>query len=235
MIAAGAVDTLWPGRPYPRGAPWDGLGVNFALFSECAERVELCLFDVSGRHEIKRLTLREQTDHVWHGYLPQARPSLLYGYRVHGRYRPKEGLRCNGNKLLIDPYARQIVGSLRWHDALFGYRIGHADLDLSFDRRDSAPYMPRCKVIEPAFSWGDDRPPRTPCAVEPRPSCARPRPAARTPPVAPPPIRGSPRCSQDARRREQRQQYEPHESPATRIGSKSPLSQPPVEPGVRHF
>jgi len=162
MIAAAAVDTLWPGRPYPMGASWDGLGVNFALFSEGAERVELCLFDASGRHEVKRLTLREQTDHVWHGYLPQARPGLLYGYRVHGRYRPKDGLRYNGNKLLIDPYARQIVGSLRWHDALFGYRFGHADLDLSFDRRDSAPYMPRCKVIEPAFTWGDDRAPNVP-------------------------------------------------------------------------
>jgi len=162
MIAAGTVDTLWPGRPFPLGATWDGLGVNFALFSECAERVELCLFDASGRHEIKRLALREQTEHVWHGYLPQARPGLLYGYRVHGRYRPKEGLRCNANKLLLDPYAQQIVGDLRWHDALFGYRVGHPDLDLSFDRRDSAPYTPRCKVIEPAFSWGDDRAPNVP-------------------------------------------------------------------------
>jgi glycogen operon protein len=162
MIEASTVETLWPGRPFPLGATWDGLGVNFALFSECAERVELCLFDASGRHEIKRLTLREQTEHVWHGYLPQARPGLLYGYRVHGRYRPKEGLRCNANKLLLDPYAQQIVGDVRWHDALFGYRVGHPDLDLSFDRRDSAPYMPRCKVIEPAFSWGDDRAPNVP-------------------------------------------------------------------------
>jgi isoamylase len=162
MIEAGTVDTLWPGRPYPMGATWDGLGVNFALFSECAERVELCLFDTSGRHEIKRLALREQTDYVWHGYLPQARPGLLYGYRVHGRYRPADGLRSNPNKLLIDPYARQIVGSLRWHDALFGYRVGHADADLSFDRRDSAPYMPRSRVIEHAFSWGDDRAPNVP-------------------------------------------------------------------------
>ena len=162
MIEAGTVDTLWPGRPYPMGATWDGLGVNFALFSECAERVELCLFDPSGRHEIKRVTLREQTDYVWHGYLPQARPGLLYGYRVHGRYRPAEGLRSNPNKLLIDPYTRQIVGNVRWHDALFGYRIGHHDADLSFDRRDSAPYMPRSRVIEHAFSWGDDRAPNVP-------------------------------------------------------------------------
>jgi glycogen operon protein len=138
------------------------MGVNFALFSEHAERVELCLFDAGGRNEVKRLRLREQTDQVWHGYLPQARPGQLYAWRVYGPYRPKEGLRFNGNKLLLDPYARSILGSVRWHDALFGYRIGHADGDLSFDRRDSAPYMPRCKVIETAFSWGDDKPPRVP-------------------------------------------------------------------------
>jgi isoamylase len=162
MISPSALDTLWPGRPHPLGATWDGMGVNFALFSEGAERVELCLFDRSGRHEVKRLTLRERTDHVWHGYLPQARPGLLYGYRVYGRYHPQDGLRFNANKLLIDPYARQLVGPLRWHDALYGYRIGHHDVDVSFDRRDSAPYMPRCKVIDSAFSWGDDRPPKVP-------------------------------------------------------------------------
>jgi glycogen operon protein len=136
--------------------------VNFALFSEAAERVELCLFDASGRHEVARLALREQTDQVFHGYLPQARPGLLYGYRVHGPYRPHEGHRFNGHKLLLDPYARSIVGPLRWHDALFGYRIGHPQRDLSFDRRDSAPFLPRCKIVESAFTWGDDRPPRVP-------------------------------------------------------------------------
>ncbi|MEO7852913.1 MAG: glycogen debranching protein GlgX [Rubrivivax sp.] len=162
MATGQDIDALWPGRPYPRGASWDGMGVNFALFSERAERVELCLFDANGRNEVKRLRLREQTDQVWHGYLPQARPGQLYGWRVYGPYRPKEGLRFNGNKLLLDPYARNILGNVRWHDALFGYRIGHADGDLSFDRRDSAPYMPRCKVIETAFSWGDDKPPRVP-------------------------------------------------------------------------
>ncbi len=162
MATGDYIDALWPGRPYPRGASWDGMGVNFALFSEHAERVELCLFDAGGRNEIKRLRLREQTDQVWHGYLPQARPGQLYGWRVYGPYRPKDGLRFNGNKLLLDPYARNILGSVRWHDALFGYRIGHGDGDLSFDRRDSAPYMPRCKVIETAFSWGDDKPPRVP-------------------------------------------------------------------------
>ncbi len=158
----GPFDTIWRGRPSPRGASWDGLGVNFALFSEHAEHVELCVFDASGRHELQRIALPEQTDHVFHGFLPQARPGLLYGYRVYGPYRPLDGHRYNGHKLLLDPYARNIVGALRWHDALFGYRIGHADGDLSFDRRDSAAYMPRCKVLESAFSWGDDRPPNVP-------------------------------------------------------------------------
>ena len=163
MIAGrGLIDAVWPGRPFPRGAIWDGLGVNFALFSEHAERVELCLFDVSGRHEVQRVVLPEQTDQVFHGYLPQARPGQLYAYRVFGPYKPQDGHRFNGHKLLLDPYARNIVGQLRWHDALFGYRIGHDDGDLSFDRRDSAPYLPRCKVIESAFSWGDDRRPDVP-------------------------------------------------------------------------
>jgi glycogen operon protein len=155
-------DAVWPGQPYPRGATWDGMGVNFALFAESAERVELCVFDASGKHELQRVRLREQTDQIWHAYLPQARPGMLYGWRVHGPYRPREGHRFNPHKLLLDPYARNIVGALRWHDALFGYRIGHDERDLSFDRRDSAPYMPRCKVVDTAFSWGDDRPPRVP-------------------------------------------------------------------------
>ncbi|HEY6133033.1 MAG TPA: alpha-amylase family glycosyl hydrolase, partial [Rubrivivax sp.] len=162
MHPSPVIDALWPGKPYPRGANWDGMGVNFALFSEHAERVELCLFDASGRNEIARLAFREQTDQIFHGYLPQARPGQLYGYRVYGPYRPNDGHRFNGNKLLLDPYARHIVGSIRWHDALFGYRVGSAQGDLSFDRRDSAPYLPRCKVIEPAFSWGDDRRPAVP-------------------------------------------------------------------------
>jgi glycogen operon protein len=162
MLAQPAIDALWPGQPYPRGASWNGMGVNFALFSESAERVELCLFDRSGRQEVKRLALREQTDQIFHGYLPQARPGLLYGYRVYGPYNPKAGHRFNGNKLLLDPYARNIVGRIRWHDALFGYRIGHSQEDLSFDRRDSALYLPRCKVVETGFTWGDDRRPNVP-------------------------------------------------------------------------
>ena len=132
------ITAVWPGRPYPRGATWDGEGVNFALFSEHAERVELCIFDATGRRELQRIELRERTDQVWHCYLPEARPGLLYGYRVHGPYRPEEGHRFNPHKLLLDPYARNIVGALRWSDALFGYTVGHKRGDLSFDRRDSA-------------------------------------------------------------------------------------------------
>jgi glycogen operon protein len=153
---------VWPGRPYPLGATWDGSGVNFALFSEHAQGVELCLFDSRGRREVERVELKDQTDLVWHGYLPQARPGLCYGYRVHGPYTPAEGHRFNANKLLLDPYARGIVGRLRWSDAPFGYRVRSPRSDLSFDRRDSAPSMPRCQVVDPAFHWGDDRPPATP-------------------------------------------------------------------------
>ena len=153
------IGAVWPGRTYPHGALWDGEGVNFALFSEHAEKVELCIFDPGGKREVQRIEFREQTDMVWHCYLPEARPGLLYGYRVHGPYRPEQGLRFNPNKLLLDPYARNIVGPLRWSDALYGYTIGHRKEDLSFDRRDSAAGMPRCKVIDPAFTWGNDRSP----------------------------------------------------------------------------
>ncbi len=156
------ITAVWPGGPYPRGATWDGEGVNFALFSEHATRVELCVFDASGRHERQRIEIGECTDLVWHCYLPEARPGLLYGYRVHGPYEPEKGLRFNPNKLLIEPYAKQLEGRLRWSDAHFGYRLGHSKADLSFDKRDSAPGTPKCRVIDPAFTWGDDRPPRTP-------------------------------------------------------------------------
>ena len=156
------ITAVWPGRPYPRGAIWDGEGVNFALFSEHAEKVELCLFDDEGRRELQRIELREQTDLVWHCYLPEARPGMLYGYRVHGPYRPEDGHRFNPNKLLLDPYARNIDGQVRWSDALFGYTIGSKREDLSFDRRDSARGMPKCKVIDPAFTWGEDRRPSVP-------------------------------------------------------------------------
>jgi len=153
---------VWPGKPYPLGATWDGEGVNFALFSERAEKVELCLFDPSGRRETYRIFMPEYTDQVWHCYLPEARPGFVYGYRVHGAYDPAKGLRFNRHKLLLDPYARQIQNGMRWHDSLFGYKIGSRHEDLSFDRRDSAPGMLKGIVIDPAFTWGADTPPRTP-------------------------------------------------------------------------
>jgi len=153
---------VWPGKPYPLGPTWDGEGVNFALFSEHAERVELCLFDESGRREIHRVPIREQTDQVWHCYLPEARPGLLYGYRVRGPYEPAKGLRFNHHKLLLDPYAKQIRNGLKWHDSLFGYKIGHRNEDQSYDRRDSAAGMLKGVVVDAAFTWGADRAPRTP-------------------------------------------------------------------------
>jgi len=153
------IRSVWPGVPYPRGATWDGEGVNFSLFSENAEKVELCLFDPSGRRELHRIALPERTNHIWHGTCRGA-SGLLYGYRVHGPYAPTRGHRFNPHKLLLDPYAKDIAGPLRWSDAHFGYRIGHRNADLSFDRRDNAVGMPKCRVIDGAFTWGDDRPPR---------------------------------------------------------------------------
>jgi isoamylase len=150
------------GKPFPLGATWDGLGVNFALFSAHATRVELCLFDLEGAQELQRVDLPEYTDEVWHGYLPDARPGTVYGYRVHGPYEPDAGHRFNPAKLLIDPYARQLVGGLEWHDALFGYTIGHADADLSLDERDSARYIPKARVIDSAFTWGSALRPSVP-------------------------------------------------------------------------
>ncbi|HSE95855.1 MAG TPA: glycogen debranching protein GlgX, partial [Methylomirabilota bacterium] len=152
-----------PGAPHPLGATWDGAGVNFALFSEHATAVELCLFDPddAGR-EILRLPVSERTDLVWHLYLPEVRPGQLYGYRVHGPYAPEAGHRFNPAKVLLDPYARAIAGDVMWDDALFGYRIGDPDEDLRPDDRDSAPFVPKGVVVDPAFTWGDDRPPRTP-------------------------------------------------------------------------
>ncbi|HEX2828556.1 MAG TPA: glycogen debranching protein GlgX [Burkholderiales bacterium] len=148
------------GLPDPLGATWDGLGVNFALFSANATRVELCLFDARGEREIERIVLPEYTDEVWHGYLPDARPGTVYGYRVHGPYEPEQGHRFNANKLLLDPYAKALVGELRWDDALFGYKLGEDDL--SFDERDSAPFMLKCRVVDPAFTWGRERKPNVP-------------------------------------------------------------------------
>jgi isoamylase len=152
---------LHEGRPHPLGATWDGLGVNFAIFSAHATKVELCLFDDRGEREVERIALPEYTDEVWHGYLPDARPGTTYGFRVHGPYEPAAGHRFNPNKLLLDPYARQIVGHIDWNPALFGYVLESGD-DLSFDKRDSAPCMVKARVIDPAFTWGRERRPETP-------------------------------------------------------------------------
>jgi isoamylase len=149
---------VWRGHPQPLGATWDGEGVNFALFSERAERVELCLFDPRTRRETERIAMRWRTNQVWHCYLPEARPGWLYGYRVYGTYDPKQGLRFNPHKLLLDPYAKHIDGDIKWSDALFGYRVGGAREDLAMDRRDDAPGMPKCRVVDTAFTWGEDRP-----------------------------------------------------------------------------
>jgi isoamylase len=147
------------GAPAPLGATFDGRGVNFALFSTHATAVDLCLFDPQGRRELQRIRMPRRTDHVWHVYLYGACPGQLYGYRVHGPYDPRHGHRFNPNKLLIDPYARQLFGRIRWHDAVFGYRAGAHRSDLTLDRRDSAPMVPKCVVEEPTHHWGDDRPP----------------------------------------------------------------------------
>ena len=155
-------DVLVPSSPYPLGAVWDGRGTHFAVFSEHAERMELCLFDHTGRHEIARLPMPECTDQVWHGYLHNARPGQLYGYRAYGPYDPKRGQRFNPNKLLLAPNARQLAGQLHWHDALYGYRVGSGRGDLSFDRRDSAAHMPKAVVTDEYFDWGGDRLPNIP-------------------------------------------------------------------------
>ena len=154
---------VWPGRPYPLGATWDGKGVNFAVFSEHAERMELCLFgapeDDSEKHRIR---LIQRTDFVWHCYVPGMRPGQLYGYRAHGPYAPHRGHRFNANKVVLDPYAKAIGRKLKWSDAMFGYQVGHADADLSFDERDNAGDAPLAAVVDPQFRWGSDRPPRVP-------------------------------------------------------------------------
>ncbi len=154
---------VWPGYPYPLGATWTGVGVNFALFSAHATKVELCLFDgPDATKERVRIPLPEQTDMVWHAFLPDARPNQLYGYRVHGPYEPVAGHRFNPNKVVMDPYAKSVARTIRWADDMFGYEVGHPDADVSFDARDNAWCAPLAAVVDPAFTWGDDRPPRTP-------------------------------------------------------------------------
>jgi glycogen operon protein len=161
---AGYPDRLASGSSYPLGATWDGLGTNFAVFSANAERIDLCLFDPSGKRQVAAFTLPECTDEVWHGYLPNAQLGLLYGYRAYGAYEPQRGYRFNPHKLLLDPYARRISGELKWSDALFAYRVNSPRADLSFDRRDSGPSMVKGVVTDESFNWADDRPPGVPWA-----------------------------------------------------------------------
>jgi glycogen operon protein len=159
------VTRVWPGAPAPLGATWDGEGTNFAIFSEVSTGVELCFYDdPEGLIESARIRLQERTDQIWHAYLPDVRPGQLYGYRVHGAYAPEKGHRFNPAKLLLDPYAKAINGTIRWSDALSGYAMQgpEAERDLRPDAQDSAAGLPKCVVVESAFSWGDDKHPRTP-------------------------------------------------------------------------
>jgi glycogen operon protein len=154
---------IWPGSPLPRGASFDGQGVNFALYSHAATRVEVCLYDAAEpTREVERFDLPEVTAHTWHGYAPGLRPGALYGFRVHGPYAPERGHRCNPNKLLVDPYARALAGKVDWRQPLTGYKQGDERADLSFDERDSAPGVPKGVVVDAQFDWGDDRRPGTP-------------------------------------------------------------------------
>ena len=148
---------VWPGSAYPLGATYDGSGTNFALFSEIAEQVELCLFDADGVET--RVALPEVDGFVWHGFLPGIEPGQHYGYRVHGPSEPAKGLRCNPNKLLLDPYAKAIDGTIAWDESLFGYHWGQPD---SQNDDDSAAHLAKCVVINPFFDWDVDRPPRRP-------------------------------------------------------------------------
>ncbi|MFL6590001.1 MAG: glycogen debranching protein GlgX [Chthoniobacterales bacterium] len=154
---------IWLGYPYPLGATWLGNGVNFALFSESATSVDLCLFDnIDAPQENIRIPMTEQTDQVWHVFLPDVRPGQLYGYRVYGPYDPERGMRFNSSKLLIDPYAKAIAGQVNWADEMFGYVVGGAGEDLTRDFRDDAWGMPKAAVIDQAFDWGNDKRPGIP-------------------------------------------------------------------------
>ncbi|HEY0042415.1 MAG TPA: glycogen debranching protein GlgX [Flavisolibacter sp.] len=155
--------TQYPGYPFPLGASWDGQGVNFALYSDNATAIELCLFDQdSNAVEIARIRVKERTNHIWHVYIPGLSPGQLYGYRVYGPYEPQNGHRFNPNKLLIDPYAKAISGTIEWNDSLFGYELGHPEEDLSYNDQDSAPYIPKSVVIDQRFDWEGDKLPRIP-------------------------------------------------------------------------
>ncbi len=153
----------WPGKPYPLGATWLGNGVNFAIFSEHAAKIELCLFDnLDVPKESARVEVREQTGQIWHAFLPDVQPGQLYGYRVYGPYEPNRGLRFNDSKLLLDPYAKAIAGQIKWSDEMFGYVVGDQAEDLTRDTRDNAWAVPKSVVIDNGFDWGGDKRPNTP-------------------------------------------------------------------------
>ncbi len=157
------MSAIWPGKPHPLGAHWDGEGVNFAIFSAHATSVELCLFDsADAPRKSVRFTLPERSEDVWHGYVPGLSPGQLYGYRVHGPYSPQQGHRFNPHKLLIDPYARALSGSIQWDKAMYGYRVDSPYTDLTIDSATAHPTCPAAVVIDPRFDWGDDVPPGTP-------------------------------------------------------------------------
>lgn len=152
----------YPGSPYPLGATWDGTGVNFAIFADNATSVELCLFEENDAKKEIRVKIRERTHQIWHIYIPELKAGQLYGFRVHGPYEPENGHRFNPNKLLIDPYAKAISGTIQWHDSLFGYKMGDPEQDLSFSEEDSAPYVPKSVVVDGNFDWENDKAPKIP-------------------------------------------------------------------------
>ena len=154
---------VYPGDPYPLGATWDGQGVNFAIYAENAYGVDLCLFNnIKDDTESVKIRMKERSYAVWHCYVPQLKPGQLYGYRVYGPYEPQNGHRFNSNKLLIDPYAKAISGTIQWHDSLFGYELGSPEADLSYSETDSAPYIPKSVVVDSNFDWEGDRYPKIP-------------------------------------------------------------------------
>src|ERR1043165_731601 len=151
-----------PGKPYPQGATWDGTGVNFSLYSEKATSVELCLFEEADSAECETIVVRESTGFVWHCYLPGVKLGQLYGYRVHGPCEPEKGERFNSAKLLIDPYAKAMAGTVQWDAPVFGYKMGDERADLSCDDKDDAWGVPKAVVTTSHFDWENDRPPLTP-------------------------------------------------------------------------
>ncbi|MDB5196292.1 MAG: glycogen debranching protein [Flaviaesturariibacter sp.] len=156
------MEKIYPGRPFPLGATWDGGGVNFAIYSENATSVELCFFEADSKGESHRYKMNERSNHVWHCYVPLCQPGQHYGYRIDGAYDPANGHRFNPHKLLLDPYAKAISGTLHWHPSLFGYKMGDEAADLSYDETDSAPFVPKAVVIDPNFNWDGDKPPQIP-------------------------------------------------------------------------